>query len=83
MNQAKQMRRRRRQVEMRAAPRVRVISTAEMQAILAELKRVENGTAAEQAPVVQWASQYADAYYRTAKGALRRVFPQAKKLQRS
>lgn len=63
-----------------SANHVKVISVEQMRAVVAELKRVEHGTPEEQAQVVAWASDYADCYFRTATGSLRRVFPQGKLL---
>ena len=66
-----------------SAVHVSVISVEQQQRVVAELRRVEHGTVAEQMAVVDWASQYANSYYRTARGELRKVFPNAKKLRRA
>ena len=63
-----------------SANHVKVIGVEQMRAVLAELRRVEHGSAQEQAQVVGWASDYADCYFRTAAGSLRRVFPKGKLL---
>ena len=56
---------------------VQIITTAEMENIREELQRVaKQGTdPVEQASVVTWALQYANAYFKTPQGSLRRAFP--------
>jgi hypothetical protein len=61
--------------------RVPLITIAEQEHIVAELRRVEYATVQEQMQVVNWASQYHDYYYMTPSGSLRRVFPKGKLLR--
>lgn len=61
-------------------PSVRIVTVDEMRKIAAELERVSQpGTSAfARAEVLQWAMSYSDAYFRTARGTLRRVFPKGR-----
>jgi hypothetical protein len=61
---------------------VRVISVEQQQQIAIELNAALGKSPQEQAVVIAWAAEYADCYYYTAAGALRRVLPNAKLLQR-
>ena len=61
-------------------PSVRIVTVAEMANMAAELRRVSapGVPALEKAQVVNWAMTYSDAYFRTRKGNLRRVFPKGR-----
>jgi hypothetical protein len=59
---------------------VKIISLDNMRDIAAELERVAAPATSShaRAQVLAWAMQYAGAYYRTARGELRRVFPKGR-----
>lgn len=61
-------------------PSVRIISVEEMANVAAELERASApGTPPlEVTQVLAWAMTYADAYFRTPTGQLRRVFPKGR-----
>ncbi len=61
-------------------PSVRIVTVDEMRKIAAELERVSQpGTSAfTRLEVLQWAMSYSGAYFRTARGTLRRVFPKGR-----
>jgi hypothetical protein len=61
--------------------RVPLVSIAEQEHLVSELRRVEHSTPAEQMKVVKWAMQYADHYYLTRRGEMRRVFPKGRLLR--
>lgn len=63
----------------RKVPSVRIVSLGELKRISAELHRIERPsvTMSDRAAVISWAAGYADCYFRTRTGALRRVFPKA------
>lgn len=60
---------------------MQLVSIAEQEHMVSELSRVLQAPADEQMQVLNWAMQYADAYYMDAHGALRRVFPKGKLLK--
>lgn len=61
----------------RGATRVTIVPLETLAQIREELERVSapGVNVFEKAAVVSWAAQFADAYFYTRKGALRRVFP--------
>lgn len=61
--------------------KVPLVSIAEQEHIVSELRRVSEASAQEQMTVINWAMQYRDHYFLTAQGSLRRVFPKGKLLR--
>lgn len=56
---------------------VLIVSREEMVAIVDRLHRAENPgvSLAERSATIAWAAQYKNAYFRTGRGNLRRLFP--------